>query len=285
MENLQGKIRRMITFIMLFVTVLCGRVWGQTPVNGHVTLKIEHKNMSEAEAQTYITQKKPVYLTVSLIFKGGWVDYFDNKTWVGIDASSFSYAIVTSSGTTYSTAPFDKSPKAWMISDLACTASGDGRSLSIDDISGYYPSYYIPAPLWNKGGCPNYAYGTGFSNSASMTTSSYIHSGVDEHGDKYYEVDLFPIAFYLKSLSTIYVRGIDVAGSNVTDADNAEMQDGGACNGTTELNFWNRSGVRYSMAGESGDWTYGSSARYGGIIPGGIFIEQAPIVAQFEPCR
>ena len=288
MENLQGKIRRMITFIMLFVTVLCGTVWGQA-VNGKITLKIESKQLSAAEAQQAITQNKPILLTVSMILEGEWVTMLDNNTAVKIGASSFSYAIATKAGSARADAPFNTTPTAWMLSGVSGCKTSDGRSLVISEVfpGGSYPQYYAD-PNWNRLACPTYGYGLGFSNpTISMTNAFYApyrHVKYDESGKKYYEVDLFPIAFYLKSLGTVYVRGVDAAGTIQTDPDDAATRANGASPGTTEINMYNGDNVAFTKAdGTGGDWTYGTSQCYGGIIPGGIFIEQAPEAAQFEP--
>ena len=283
MENLQGAIKRMITFIMLFVTVLCGNVWGQA-VDGQISIKIEHKNLTASEAQQYIMQNKPIYLKVSMIMKGEWVTYLDNTAnsrGVKLGSCQFAYAIATKSGSTRADAPFDKNPNAYIISgNLNCPNNND-------DLSDF-PQYYTNQN-WNQTGCPTYGYGLEFSNTLyTMQNNIYASNRrkVTEGGETYYEVDLFPIAFYLKSLATIYVRGVDVDGTKITDPDDSETRDNGANVGVTQINIYNNSNIAFTKAdGTGGDWTFGTDRCWGGIIPGGIFIEQAPEVVQFEPCR
>ena len=257
-----------------------------TQVNGSITFKIEHKTMSANEAQNAITAKTPIKLTVSMILRGGWVDLLDRGFQVRFNPSSFSFGIAQQDN---ATAPFYKTdPPAYIGShySLAMKCPVNGAPF-IAEAS----NMYIAAPAWNQNAenshCPIYDYGLGVDNRSNFNTSgaSYRHRGTDADG-AYYEIDLFPITLMLKRMENVYVRGVDDAGTYVTD----KASDLYATSGTTELNLNNlmTDAVLYwpgSASTTQADWTIAPKAYYGGIIPGGIFIEQAPEVAQFEPCR
>ena len=121
-----------------------------------------------------------------------------------------------------------------------------------------------------------------------MNNSSFCHRTTHE-GKECYELDLFNLYFRLKDLQTVYVRGVDCnnASDGVASTDN-ESDLGGATVGTTILNIINTDGAACYWPGasntENADWTLaGSADYYGGVIPGGIFIEQVPELTQFEP--
>ena len=293
MENLQGAIKRMITFIMLFATVLCGNVWGQVQstqkVNGKVSFVIEKKNMTAQQAQTAITSKTAIPLKVSLIFEGEWVTLFDQGFRAYFNSSFFSFGIAQGDGTDEASAPLYKTnPPAWIYAsaNMSCTAP-DGGSLAAP-----YTPLYIEEPGWeNHGVCPVFAYGAEFSNSSNMN-GAYCKK-TTYNGKDCYELDLFYLNFRLKDLQTVYVRGIDCntkSEQQYRPNTDTETGLGGSTVGTTILNLVNSSSrnVMYwpnSPSTAAADWTLAPDQYYGGIIPGGIFIEQAPEVVQFEPCR
>ena len=167
---------------------------------------------------------------------------------------------------------------------MGCTA--DGTSLSAPLSSG---SFYIRNPNWesHNGTCPTYAYGALFANSDPFD-EKYRDTTINGKPCKI--LDLFNIYLRLKDLNSVYVRGIDCnnASDGVPSTDN-ESDLGGATVGTTILNLIHTDGFACYWPGaknpSAADWTLANDSKYyGGIIPGGIFIEQAPEAAQFEPC-
>lgn len=283
MENLQGKIRRMITFIMLFVTVLCGRVWAdvqdQHQINGQVSIKIESKPMSAQEAQQHITNQDDIPLLVSLILKGEWVNVLSQGFHAFINPSSFSYGIAQKAGTTSGDAPlYTSNPPALMLAARTLNCGGGNLRVPM-----FQNDVYVQTLSWETQGCPTYGYGLGYNEGSTFNKN--LTQKTDENGDPYYEIKLFYIYFKLSRLETVYVRGIDA--NYGTDVDGSVPTTAM----TTELNIVNLGSRTYCYwpgcpnPSISADWTMAPKAYYGGIIPGGIFIEQAPIVAQFEPCR
>ena len=257
-------------------------------VNGKVTFKIETKRLTLQQAQAAKNDKTPISLKVSLIFEGEWVSLFDQKFRAYANSSAFAFGIAKTSGDNLSTsAPlYEVDPPAWIYSAplLHCTAP-DGGSLEAQFSEGVY----IEDPNWERqnGVCPIFAYGTGFSNTSNMNNSSFCHRTTHE-GKECYELDLFNLYFRLKDLQTVYVRGVDCnnASDGVASTDN-ESDLGGATVGTTILNIINTDGAACYWPGasntENADWTLaGSADYYGGVIPGGIFIEQVPELTQFE---
>ncbi len=221
--------------------------------------------------------------------RGGWVALLDKGFQVRFNPNSFSFGITQRTG---ANAPFYKdNPPAYIGAHYSLASKclmDDGNPL-IAEAS----NMYIAAPGWNQNKetnhCPIYDYGTGLDNRSNFNSDSYRHRGTDEDGD-YYEIDLFPITLKLKRIESVYVRGIDDAGTFVTDS----PTDLYATSGTTELNLINlttdatlywpgapkQDGEEHP---ESADWTLAPKDYYGGVIPGGIFIEQVPELTQFEP--
>ncbi len=255
-------------------------------VDGHISFKIETKTLSMSDAQAALN--KPITLKVSIIMRGGWVALLDKGFQVRFNPNSFSFGITQRTG---ANAPFYKdNPPAYIGAHYSLASKclmDDGNPL-IAEAS----NMYIAAPGWNQNKetnhCPIYDYGTGLDNRSNFNSDSYRHRGTDEDGD-YYEIDLFPITLKLKRIESVYVRGIDDAGTFVTDS----PTDLYATSGTTELNLINlttdatlywpgapkQDGEEHP---ESADWTLAPKDYYGGVIPGGIFIEQVPELTQFE---
>lgn len=252
-------------------------------VDGKVTFKIEHKNMTLQDAQKAKDDKTAIPLKVSVIFEGDWVSLFDQKFRVYANASAFAYGIAKSEGIASSLETID--PPAWIYAAplLNCTAP-DGESLSAQ----YGENVYIEDPNWERHNnvCPVFAYGTLFSSTSNLNSSTFCHKTTHD-GKDCYELDLFYIYFRLKDLQTIYVRGIDCndASDGVPSTDDQNAL-GGATVGTTILNIINTDGAACYWPGvpnpEAADWTLAPADYYGGVIPGGIFIEQVPVVTQFE---
>ena len=273
--------------IMLLMAFFIGITqWGrtQTVVDGKVSFLIEQKTLTMQEAQNAVNNKTIIPLKVSLIFERGWIDYFDGGGRVRIGASSFAFGIATSN---QSKSPLESSnPQAWIYGrDDNCL--GDGILLTAPDEGNY------ASPDWESY-CPRpFAYGAGFEN--RNQNISYRDTLIN--GKHCYKADIFTLYFSLKSASSIYVRGIDCNDENsqVESTDNENLLLSTA--GTTELSLLTSSRANlYWPNGPTtglGDWTlsgspdFGGSGQietdyYGGVIPGGIFIEQVPELTQFE---
>ncbi|MDE6440037.1 MAG: hypothetical protein K2K51_03340, partial [Bacteroidales bacterium] len=87
----------------------------------------------------------------------------------------------------------------------------------------------------------------------------------------------------------VYVRGIDCNNASDGKPSTDDEKTLGTTVGTTIFNIVNSQSRRVlywpnSPSQSTADWTLAPAAYYGGVVPGGIFIEQAPEVAQFEPC-
>ncbi|MDE6515931.1 MAG: hypothetical protein K2L03_07835 [Bacteroidales bacterium] len=274
------------TLVTMLSVAHVGAQQATQEVNGKVTFVIEKKPLTAQQAQSYITSKQPISLKVSVIFEGQWVSLFDNGFRAYLNSSFFSFGIAQKDGTDEASAPlFRTNPPAYIYANelMGCKAP-DGGSLDAP-----YMPLYIEAPSWERhdGVCPTFAYGAEFSNSSNLN-GSYLKK-TTYNGNECYELDLMYLNFRLKDLQTVYVRGIDCnnASDGVPSTDN-ESSLGGATVGTTILNLINHSSKAAlywpkSPSQSSADWTLAPSAYYGGIIPGGIFIEQAPEAAQFEP--
>ena len=293
-------IGRCVRVIILILTILCGSTqWGKAQnqmVNGKVTFKIEHKNMTLQEAQAALTNKTAIPLKVSLVFEGDWVDLFDKGFIATFYTSHLSFGIAQKDGRDETSAPLERNdPQAYIYSrsSLGCSAD-DGASLAAPtQIEGC-----IGVNLaWEDQGCPQFAYGAQIpASSAIFKSAPYMHKSEDGTS---YELDLFNIYFRLKSLATTYVRGIDYnspAGDGLIYTD--DQNDLPTTVATTMLNLKTADGVTLSWPGGptsgNADWTLSGSTKfgqsgqsietdyYGGVIPGGIFIEQVPELTQFE---
>ena len=282
MKNIRLSVH--VCCVMLLVLILPIQwIHAQVPVenqvDGQVSIRIESKRLTIKQAQAFVQNKDSIPLMVSLIFKGGWVDRFDKNIKSRMNNSSFSYGIATKSGTTSADAPLYSTGDvpAYMLASRDLKCSVDGISLQVPPEQ---ENTYIVGPDWNAMGCPEYGYGCGFSSSSSMKPVR-----VTENGETYYVVDLFTICFKLKRLETVYVRGIDNLGTYETDQDGTipttpmttELNIRAVDNST--LNYW----PGCPDPSKSADWTMAPADYYGGVIPGGIFIEQVPELTQFEP--
>ena len=256
-------------------------------IDGKVTFVIESKPLTAQEAQTYITSKTAIPLKVSLIFEGGWVTQFNAGLATYLNASAFAFGITQSGGASAPLLKTNVPAYIYAASSMGCTAP-DGGSLVAPTTPASYRDIYIRAPQWEEhnGTCPTYAYGTLLANN-TLFDEKYRDTTID--GKPCIILDLFNIYLRLKDLQTVYVRGIDCnnASDGVPSTDN-ENDLGGATVGTTILNIIGSDGGACYWPGAknptAADWTLAGDSKYfGGIIPGGIFIEQAPEAAQFEP--
>ncbi len=287
MKDIRLFIRYVWAVLMLFALQL-QIVSAQTPhrVDGKVSFVIEKKNLTLQEAQAAISNKTAIPLKVSIIFEREWVDLFDNGFTAYINSSAFAFGIATKeTGRDDVSNPLYKTnPPAWIYSAsaLGCTAA-DGSSLSA---SLSPSSFYIRNPNWevHNAICPEYAYGTLFSSNDPFDEK---YRSTIINGKRCYILDLFNMYFRLKDLQSVYVRGVDCnnASDGVASTDN-ESDLGGATVGTTILNVINTDmGACYWPSApnpQAADWTLAPKDYYGGVIPGGIFIEQVPELTQFE---
>ena len=120
------------------------------------------------------------------------------------------------------------------------------------------------------------------------------------NGKTAYVLEFFNLYFGLKpdflNNPNLYVRGIDINNSDMESTDDQTTLISSP--GTTELNLlansdgsavtWpNGESVNATDWTQSGSTKYGQNGQietdyYGGVIPGGIFIEQVPELTQFE---
>ena len=279
-----GNVWKML--LMLQVILLSIRIQAQTStreIDGSVSYKIETKSLTIAEAQNYINRKEDIPLKVSVIFRGKWVDLFDNGFIATIKESSFSYGIAQTDGEF--AALETNAPAAWMLANGGrhCVTD-DGTPLNAPTLL-LGMGVNVETPLWEDQPCPSYAYGLGFTGSRVYKSDTRLVRGEDADGP-YYEEPMFYIYFKLKRLETVYVRGIDILGSHQTEQDGSFT----TTSGETVLNIGNPSVPNSPYCywpgcpspDESADWTQAPADYYGGVIPGGIFIEQVPELTQFE---
>ena len=252
-------------------------------IDGKVTFVIESKPLTAQQAQGYITSKTAIPLKVSLIFEGEWVTQLPVLN-PYLNSSAFAFGIAQSSGAGAPLLTTNVPAYIYAASSKGCTAP-DGGSLAVP----MQPmGVYVAIPAWEtQPNCPVFAYGTLFSSQMPLP---YYYRDTTIDGKACKIVDLFNIYLRLKDLQTVYVRGVDCnnASDGVPSTDN-ERDLGSATVGTTILNIIGADGGSCYWPGaknpDIADWTLtGDSKYFGGIIPGGIFIEQAPEVAQFEPC-
>ena len=284
--------------VMTLVLVLfmpLAQVQAQQEVDGKITFKIEKKTMSMQEAQTAFANEDAIPLKVSLIFEGEWVKVFDelnDNTFIALNSSAFAFGIAQNGeGRTDLTAPLERNnPPAYIYASSNLHCSADGKSLDAPAS----PGMYLRAPKWEEHNniCPTYSYGALFTGSEFNLNDSFLRRTSHE-GKECYELDLFNISFRLKDLQTVYVRGIDCNTAKdlevVPDAESTDKETDldGSTVGTTIMNIVNANTSRVyrwpnSYSTEAADWTLAPADYYGGVIPGGIFIEQVPELTQFE---
>ena len=259
-----------------------GSVQAAEKVSGKITLKIEKKVLTPAQAQDAMTNKTPIWLRLSMVMRGEWVTRLKNSQTVTLGASSFSFAIVQSEGDNKTTAPYDTDPKAYILSAGTMNCSQDGVSLNINNYSASRPKVLLSSPSWAQLGCPIYEYYCMPLSSTDFVEASadIKHEGTDAEG-AYIEIDIIAIGLILKpgTPQTIYVRGTDVDG-RPTD-DNPVV--GNTSTRATQVNLRGFDEVQVVYGdGNTTDLTYCNSTYYGGCIPGGIFIntdaEVTPLV-------
>ncbi len=298
MKNIRLFTKRMCSVMTLLLIMSSFELtWAQTgdvhEIDGKVTFKIESKNMTAQEAQTAIDNKTAISLKVSLILEGEWVQMLDEGRMAFLNSSAFAYGIAQNGGgRTEVTAPlYRNDPPAYMYANsvLGCTA--DGVSLTAPSSMGMYISF----PAWEEHNntCPTYSYGALYDNSSPFFAGGSSIRRTKHEGVDCYELDLFNISFRLKDLQTVYVRGVDCNTKKdlelVPDAESTDKETDldGSTVGTTILNLTNPDGRRIyywpnSYSTQAADWTLAPKDYYGGVIPGGIFIEQVPELTQFE---
>ncbi len=248
-------------------------------IDGQVLIKIESKSLTLQEAQSHIQKKDSIPLVVSLILKGEWVDVISKGFHAFINQSSFSYGIAQSAGDNVQTpAPlYESNPPAWMLAARSMNCADGGTSLRVPM---FQQGMYANTLGWETQGCPTFAYGLGYSEGTTFNNGLTLQT---DGSESYYEIKLFSIYFKLKRLETVYVRGID--GNYGTDPDGSLSTTAM----TTELNIVNFDSRTYCYwpgcpnPSSAADWTEAPKDYYGGVIPGGIFIEQVPELTQFEP--
>ena len=292
MKNIRLFTKWLCSVMTLLAVLLC-LAW-LTPqavaaevIDGKVTFVIEHKNMTLKEAQAALTNKTAIPLKVSLIFEGGWIDAFSAGKIPGIDASNFAFGIATNAtGRDEASNPLLRSN----IPALIYASASIGNCLQVP---AQPEAVFIDYPGWfEAASCPEFAYSAGFSN-ASRISQKYRDTTIN--GDPAKILDLFNIYVQLQALKSVYIRGIDcnTAGDKMSNTDDETTLI--TTPGTTILNFLAGTTV-YTYPGgptSAADWTLSGSPKYGGngqietdyyggVIPGGIFIEQVPELTQFE---
>ena len=285
MKGIRLLFRWLAVMMFLWLSVCFSRVWAQynaEKIDGKVTFMIESKTLTADEARTAITAKTAIPLKVSLIFEGQWVNLFSSGDFEAyLNASALSFGIAQKSGTDEASAPLYRiNPPAYIYSNPAMGCTADGTSLALPSTAGAY----ISRPTGERFACPEFAYGVEFNNGNAFTP---YETTID--GKKCYVLDLFSLYFRLKEQKTVYVRGIDCNGAS--DGKPSTDDEGTLTawtKGTTILNIINASTTNAcywpgAPNAQSADWTLAPDGYYGGVIPGGIFIEEAPVVVQFEP--
>ena len=307
MKDIRLFIRYVWAVLMLFalqLQVVSARITLPKGSQAKVTFKIERKVITRETAQNYINNHTPVPLKVSLIFEGKWwVDYIQNGTKGNFGASNLAFGIAQGDGPTAPLALTDQ--LAWIYGKSGCTSS-DGIDLTApsQDLNPIINSTWYTGAV-----CPRpFSYAKDFTGSNIFNSTVSKITPIEENGNIVgYEVDLFNLYFGLKSdflnNPNLYVRAIDcnAAGDAIesTDDEHGVLKPNGATtNATTICNIYDSENEPIVWPGGptsgNADWTlsgspkYGGNGKietdyYGGVIPGGIFIEQVPELTQFEP--
>ena len=302
MKNIRLCWRILHRLILTLLVVASGQVLcAATPVvmnKGKVTLQIERKIISRQDAQNFINNHTPIPLRVSLIFEGDdMVKYIQEKNDMYFSASSFSFGLAQSEGNDKTSAPLEMNNPLAYIYGSKCTV--DGISLEFPrDLTSYTSptgADYCPRP---------HAYMVTIDRNTSYSASIPYSTNLKEttiNGKTAYVLEFFNLYFGLKpdflNNPNLYVRGIDINNSDMESTDDQTTLISSP--GTTELNLlansdgsavtWpNGESVNATDWTQSGSTKYGQNGQietdyYGGVIPGGIFIEQVPELTQFEP--